>query len=237
MKIHIARGGNVLGEFEESTVRERLRKKLFLPSDAAWKSDLPDWVLLGDLFAPSKAHRARALLIQSIITAALLVTALLILRRCDWASWALCLAAFPGITALYIWFGTGRVPEKAAAGIGMLMICWAAWAFFAHLIQKGEDDALVGDPRPASSNAYYAAEFAVKNSLKAPASADFSNPNIDAAGAVIDGGGKAHAWGWVDAENSFGAKLRSNWKVELEGYGNSWTATRVQIGGQDATAR
>lgn len=54
----------------------------------------------------------------------------------------------------------------------------------------------------------------VKDKLKAPASAEFGGHSVD--------GGEQGPWtitGWVDAQNSFGAKLRNTWTctVRLDG--------------------
>ena len=54
----------------------------------------------------------------------------------------------------------------------------------------------------------------VKQQLKAPGSADFGGQS-----ATGSGQGPWTITGWVDAQNSFGAKLRTNWtcSVRLEG--------------------
>jgi hypothetical protein len=63
-----------------------------------------------------------------------------------------------------------------------------------------------------SFDAYYMATQHVKESLKAPSTADFSGFEES----VVTGSPEAGytVKGWVDAQNSFGAKLRSRWICE-----------------------
>lgn len=74
-------------------------------------------------------------------------------------------------------------------------------------------------------NAFYTAKQFVEDRLKAPATADFSDD---------------YTWGrtaentyvitsTVDAENSFGAKLRHNWRVKLKLVGDNWTLLDIQL--------
>ena len=60
----------------------------------------------------------------------------------------------------------------------------------------------------------------VKEKLKAPATAKFSGQQTNVAG--------VNQWtvtGLVDAENSFGAMLRSNWTCSIRLDGDTWRAT------------
>lgn len=66
-------------------------------------------------------------------------------------------------------------------------------------------------------DAQVACKDAVKERLKAPATAKFTNVNHVSAG--------EEAWtvtGDVDSENSFGANLRTSWKCEIHVDGNQW---------------
>ena len=57
--------------------------------------------------------------------------------------------------------------------------------------------------------AYDACKSAVSDQLKAPSTADFQgNTSVDYR---TTGGDNIIVTGWVDSENSFGAKLRTNW--------------------------
>lgn len=62
---------------------------------------------------------------------------------------------------------------------------------------------------------YIAMEFAKKD-LKAPATADFPSQFADGVKITDNGGGKYTIQGYVDAENSFGAKIRQHFIVEVE---------------------
>jgi hypothetical protein len=74
--------------------------------------------------------------------------------------------------------------------------------------------------------AHIEAEDFVKGRLRAPATADFQAYN-----ATNIGGCNFVVKGYVDAQNGFGAKLRSAYVVELEYFPerNTWSASRVQI--------
>jgi hypothetical protein len=69
---------------------------------------------------------------------------------------------------------------------------------------SGNDDDSAGDEYGAKS----ACEGWVKDQLKAPSTADFSDEEVSGAGPWT-------VTGSVDAENSFGAKLRSQWTCDV----------------------
>lgn len=73
------------------------------------------------------------------------------------------------------------------------------------------------------------AEGFVKQRLKAPSTAVFSNFISEDTVTEI-GNGKFTVTGWVDSENSFGAKIRSNWKCTLHtADGRTWSGDSVVI--------
>ena len=73
--------------------------------------------------------------------------------------------------------------------------------------------------------AYDACTAAVKDQLKAPGSADFQgNTDVDYR---TTGGDNIMVIGWVDAQNSFGAKLRSNFTCSMD-VSKDGTASSVQ---------
>lgn len=59
------------------------------------------------------------------------------------------------------------------------------------------------------------AEFMVKDNLKAPSTAKFCNSATEMNAKNL-GGSKWKVTGWVDAQNSFGAMIRSDFEVTLE---------------------
>lgn len=67
--------------------------------------------------------------------------------------------------------------------------------------------------QPSASSAYSAAKHYVEATLKAPSTAKF--PWIDYEFGRIDGRETYAVLGYVDAQNGFGAMIRSQWGVEL----------------------
>lgn len=70
-------------------------------------------------------------------------------------------------------------------------------------------------------DAYIAAQMFIEKRLKAPNTADFENYNSDNVRKISEN--KYSVRGYVDAENSFGAKIRSQFSCQLEYLGdNEW---------------
>jgi hypothetical protein len=67
----------------------------------------------------------------------------------------------------------------------------------------------------AETSAYLTAEDAVKSQLKAPSTASF--PWYNDSFVTDNGDGTYTVSAYVDAENSFGAKIRSNWSCKVSG--------------------
>lgn len=76
-----------------------------------------------------------------------------------------------------------------------------------------------GDTSAGGYNAESVCEGSVKQQLKAPSGADFSGE--EATGGPDD----YEVTGYVDAENSFGAKLRSAWTCSATHSGDNWSAS------------
>lgn len=76
-----------------------------------------------------------------------------------------------------------------------------------------------------------AAQKGVLRVLKAPGSAEFPSPTFStheySVTAVSDGTYRVR--GYVDAQNSFGAKLRNNWEAICKGSGMNWYASSVTL--------
>lgn len=77
------------------------------------------------------------------------------------------------------------------------------------------------DPGAAERDATRVCEDFVKERLKAPATADFSD--LD----VTSDAGEYTVTGDVDAQNSFGAKLRSHFTCVVRDSGDQWTLVSV----------
>jgi hypothetical protein len=82
--------------------------------------------------------------------------------------------------------------------------------------QHGEEP-----PGPSARNAFYVALTFVKDRLKAPSTADFCSFDDAQVRRLPDRSYRVA--GHVDAENSFGAKLRIRWAVRVRHVkGDSW---------------
>lgn len=77
---------------------------------------------------------------------------------------------------------------------------------------------------------YSLAEEQVKKHLKAPSTASFCR--MSEASFSKDEENTYVMTGWVDAENSFGAKLRSNWGIKVKVSGEKMTMVRLIIDGE-----
>lgn len=80
------------------------------------------------------------------------------------------------------------------------------------------------------SACYSLAEEQVKKHLKAPSTASFCR--MSEASFSKDEENTYVMTGWVDAENSFGAKLRSNWGIKVKVSGEKMTMVRLIIDGE-----
>jgi hypothetical protein len=60
----------------------------------------------------------------------------------------------------------------------------------------------------------------VKEKLKAPSTADFGGQSVSG-----NGSGPWKVTGWVDAQNSFGAKIRTGWTCDIRLDGTTWRGT------------
>jgi hypothetical protein len=82
-----------------------------------------------------------------------------------------------------------------------------------------------------SRSAYAMAQVFIKKQLKTPASADFPPVSDEGVKILKVGAAKYRVSGYVDAQNSFGAKLRKTWMCELEYVGDDkWRATSTLCG-------
>jgi len=102
-----------------------------------------------------------------------------------------------------------------AAIVGVLLLCCIGFA-----IKQTSNS----DPEADRSNAAVAqCESAIKDQLKAPSTADFSDERY------TDNDPSWLVTGNVDAENSFGAKIRSFFRCELTRDGDSFIVTSSSV--------
>lgn len=96
------------------------------------------------------------------------------------------------------------------------------------------------DPGAADrKSAWYAARELIRRGLLSPSTADFPNYlDPDPAHGVrriTDIPATFHVWGWVDSQNRFGAKIRTDWEGVLErNNSDNWQFTWKRVGTQTA---
>lgn len=119
--------------------------------------------------------------------------------------------------------------------VGVLAVAAAALYYVATSPLSDHPEAAAAQPDPAAAakdrkiTAWVMAQGFVKNALKAPGSADFGSVFGDYQNpqqCVQDlGGGRYRVTGWVDAQNSFGAKIRNRFAITVSNDGReSWKA-------------
>jgi len=79
-------------------------------------------------------------------------------------------------------------------------------------------------------DAYAAAQEFVKKSLKAPSTASF--PTTNEATVTDLGNGQWRVQAWVDAQNSFGAMLRSNFECTIKFSDDDWYLEKLILDGK-----
>lgn len=128
----------------------------------------------------------------------------------------------------------GCVGGMAKIGIlGILVVAGIAYLASKAPKPTAEEQA-ENEKRMTRENAYYAAREYIKGHLKAPSTAKWSiYPNRDTGSEELEGKpGHFRAIGYVDAENSFGAKLRQTWTANMLKGSNVWYFYRATLGDQ-----
>jgi hypothetical protein len=122
--------------------------------------------------------------------------------------------------------------ERKSRGIGCTVFLALILAAFVYVVYVGSNHRpTLADRCTDEAGAYVMAQEFVKRQLKAPATASFPwRTDADVKVTAI-ANCRLLVNGYVDAENSFGAKLRSPFIVELGpiGTGNEWQAYQVII--------
>lgn len=104
--------------------------------------------------------------------------------------------------------------QDAQKGIGCAVLLLIGLAFGIYVALAGDDDGgESADEEVSRFGACLAAEDFIRDRLKAPSTADFQNC-LDVG--VIRTGNRWKLEGHVDAENSFGAKLRNRYVIVLD---------------------
>lgn len=108
--------------------------------------------------------------------------------------------------------------------IGNVILALILISLFVMAIVTSVKDTAANKP---ASNAKICAEKAVKDKLKAPSTAKFCKYTEMVATNI--GGNRWRVSGYVDAQNSFGAVIRSNWTVKLTLTEHGFTDYTVNI--------
>jgi hypothetical protein len=90
---------------------------------------------------------------------------------------------------------------------------------------------------PTGNEAFYAAQDFIEKQLKAPSTARFSKLNWDEkTGWEVLATNRWKAGGFVDAQNAFGAMIRSDWLAVIDWTGSNYYLTYWRLGDQEAGA-
>lgn len=82
-----------------------------------------------------------------------------------------------------------------------------------------------------AEKAFFVGQRAAERGLKAPSTAKFSNPGTDSeTGWLPHGYCQWKTFGWVDAQNSFGAMLRENWYAVVRKVDDSFEIVYLKVG-------
>lgn len=124
--------------------------------------------------------------------------------------------------------GTGVVVLLVFGGL----FSWGLYRACSSFESPGDSAAAASDPAARAKqereteaiNAWVMAQEFVKDQLKSPGSADFGSAFRDYQKPIehvqMLGDKKYLVTGWVDAQNAFGAKLRSDFSVTIQDVGN-----------------
>ncbi len=113
---------------------------------------------------------------------------------------------------------------KRMHAVGLLVVALVLLGIFGSLPKSPEeqrrDEILV--------SAYVACQLAVQDKLKAPSTASF--PTFPDEARHNPGGDTAYIISHVDAQNSFGAMIRTRFVCEMKKTGGAWTVDNIAVG-------
>lgn len=115
------------------------------------------------------------------------------------------------------WWSEQKPIEKAVAVLGALLLVVVALSFASSQSGQAKPDDLTNDARVAC-------HAQVESRLKAPSTAEINDAD--------EAGGPQGPWtfrGTVDAENSFGAKIRSGWTCRIARTDQGWDVQSVTV--------
>ncbi len=124
-----------------------------------------------------------------------------------------------------------QTPAKTKRGGGLVALFVTLGAILLFAICSGSGSKDSKGINNSENNAKSYAMIIVKDNLKSPSTAKFCNTASEMTAKNI-GGYKWRVTGWVDAQNSFGATVRSDFVVELELVKEGAKSISVQIKGR-----
>ena len=118
---------------------------------------------------------------------------------------------------------TGKV--VALILFGVIIVVFSYILFFSH----GPTTQTAKPHTPDAIELYVQAQQFVKQALKAPSTAEFP---FDPISVGADGNGLYQVESTVDAQNSFGAPIRSHWMLNMRLIEGKWVLETMQIDGK-----
>lgn len=115
---------------------------------------------------------------------------------------------------------TGKI--VALILFGIIIVAFSYILFFSH----GPTAQTAKPHTPDAIELYVQAQQFVKQTLKAPSTAEFP---IDPISVGTDGNGLYQVESTVDAQNSFGAPIRSRWMLNMRLTEGKWVLEQMQI--------
>ena len=117
---------------------------------------------------------------------------------------------------------TGKETKKKSSGCGCLIFLAIVIAFF----MWGAANHRESEQDPALDALVYS-QFYVKQQLKAPSTAKFAGINESSVQKVNDNTYIVHSF--VDAQNSFGAMIRTKYTATMERVDDKWFTTKIDF--------
>jgi len=215
-RYRIARAGKEIGEYDLAAIREYLAKGNLVPTDHAWTQGMSGWQTLAELgitAAPPPPAAPAMPVTPAAAYSAPLATARggAVAQKPSGNPVVVAIACFFVPLAIYV-FLSGKYSKNTKKFLGI----WfgVMFAFIAIVGSTAEHK-----PEPSSSHGMLLnGEKFVLRVLKSPSTAKFPDIISDNAAISCDyfTDGTIYVEGvstWVDAQNSFGAMIRSRWKV------------------------
>jgi hypothetical protein len=232
----IARAGKELNEYDLDTIQRCLAAGSLMPTDHAWKPGMEAWKTLAELGIQAKAAApvARAASPQPPI--APLPGSAAPAAEPKGSNLMTLLAVFFLPVAIYVLL-SNKHPRRMKRFVGAWLATVVLLLVFMRATHEHKPEA------KAPHQVYVNARQFVPRALKAPSSARF--PDVVGGNAVLQHGhftdGTFYVEGvrsWVDAQNSFGVMIRSQWEVwyirDGADISSSLKPVWIQVGGEDA---